>query len=271
MFRESEILLGIANMKSSILGISTVLLALGLVPPAQAQANCWWEGISLYCQDNRYDWWGDRYNRDYRYDRYYDDRYYDRFNEQRRLDNINDIYRDILGRDADYRGLRSWSREVEKGQSLSDIRREIARSREARERINQVYREVLGRNADPSGLDTWTDSLAGGSSLRDIRRQLQRSNEARNRTRNSPVYDGSTPRQPSPPSITNPVYNDPTPLRPSRPAVRDPIQSVPRQPKSPARTDPAPNQPVPQQPSQSPTDDSGSGRATPRRPRGGIR
>ncbi|MBW4682388.1 MAG: DUF4214 domain-containing protein [Microcoleus vaginatus WJT46-NPBG5] len=93
-------------------------------------------------------------------------------------DAINRIYREVLGRDADYRGLRTWARELENGGTLQDIREEIARSDEAENRIEDIYREVLGRNADSRGTRTWVNALAGGASLRDVRERVADSREA---------------------------------------------------------------------------------------------
>lgn len=98
--------------------------------------------------------------------------------EEKNFDAINRIYRALLDREADYPGLRTWSRQLEKGVSLNDIREEIARSPEAEDKIKKIYGDVLGRSADLNGLRTWTDSLAEGSSLRDVRKQIANSREA---------------------------------------------------------------------------------------------
>lgn len=132
----------------------------------------------LYDRDrynrDRYD--RDRYNRD-RYDRDWDDR----GRRSQYYDEINRLYRQVLGRNADDRGLRNWSRELQRGRSLSDIRRELAYSREAADQINNIYRQVLGRNVDRNGLRTWQSELARGKSLRDVQRSIERSPEARDR------------------------------------------------------------------------------------------
>lgn len=122
----------------------------------------------------RYDW--DRYDRD-RYDR---DRY-DRGRRSDYYDEINRLYRQVLGRNADYEGLRTWSRQLERGRSLRDIRSELAYSQEAAITINNIYRQVLGRNVDRNGLRTWQTELARGRSLRDVQRAIERSPEARGR------------------------------------------------------------------------------------------
>ncbi|MFB2882100.1 DUF4214 domain-containing protein [Floridanema aerugineum] len=124
----------------------------------------------------RYDYDRDRYDRD-RYDR----DWYDRGSRSQYYDEINRLYRQVLGRNADSEGIRTWSRQLQRGRSMSDIRRELAYSREAEARINDIYRRVLGRNVDRNGLRTWQSELARGKSLREVERSIARSPEARNR------------------------------------------------------------------------------------------
>lgn len=99
-------------------------------------------------------------------------------------DDLNRIYRDVLGRDIDRRGYRAYSEQLSRGRmTLSDVRREVASSEEARQAINQIYREVLGRDADNQGLRTYQRRLVDGWTLRQVRRELENSDEARNRRR----------------------------------------------------------------------------------------
>jgi hypothetical protein len=98
-------------------------------------------------------------------------------------DQINNLYRSVLEREPNRNELRAGVRDLERGLSLSDIRRDLARSPEAYSKLNQIYLEVLGREADPAGVEGWRKGLAGGSSLRDIRRAIQNSDEAKNRRR----------------------------------------------------------------------------------------
>ncbi|CAN1211970.1 hypothetical protein TUMEXPCC7403_17320 [Tumidithrix helvetica PCC 7403] len=85
---------------------------------------------------------------------------------------INQIYRDVLGRDADPSGLQSWLRAVNGGTSLLDIRKQIAQSPEALERINQLYVEILRRQVDPVGRRYWVSFLERGGNLVQIRQHL---------------------------------------------------------------------------------------------------
>jgi len=129
----------------------------------------------------RYDYDRDRNDRD-RYDGDRNDRdRYDRGSRSRYYDEINRLYRQVLGRNADNEEIRTRSRQLERGKSQSDIRRELAYSREAENAINNIYRRVLGRNVDRNGLRTWQSELAKGKSLRDVEQSIQRSSEGRNK------------------------------------------------------------------------------------------
>lgn len=96
-------------------------------------------------------------------------------------DELDDIYREVLGRNIDRDGLRTYVRRLEQGWNLSRIRQDIAESNEAEKALDQVYRNVLGRGVDPAGFRTYSRKLAQGASLRDVARDLQKSDEARGR------------------------------------------------------------------------------------------
>ena len=96
---------------------------------------------------------------------YYRDRYSRGYDYYYSEAEIRRIYRDVLGRDPDYDGLRTWSRERRNGNSWRRIRSEIARTQEAEARINQIYRSVLGRDADREGLRTWRYLFDVGASF----------------------------------------------------------------------------------------------------------
>ncbi|AFY70443.1 hypothetical protein Pse7367_2179 [Thalassoporum mexicanum PCC 7367] len=97
---------------------------------------------------------------------------------------ISQIYRDILGRNPDNNGLRTYTRNVQNGDwSYEQVRRDLAFSSEAANAINNIYRQVLGRNADSGGMETYKEYLAKGNSLNDIRRELANSPEASSRRR----------------------------------------------------------------------------------------
>jgi hypothetical protein len=97
--------------------------------------------------------------------------------------NINNLYQQILGRNADRAGLENYSRNLNSGWNLGQVRRDLAYSGEVASAINRVYLQVLGRNVDPGGMETQKSFLANGGSLDQLRRNLASSEEARNRRR----------------------------------------------------------------------------------------
>lgn len=110
-----------------------------------------------------------------------DDRRDERMNLAQAKERVNRLYREVLGRSADYASLNRFADQVVDGRDLSDVRIELATSAEAREAIKRIYREVLGREADPSGLEAQINELRRGQSLSQIRAAISRSPEARNR------------------------------------------------------------------------------------------
>lgn len=99
--------------------------------------------------------------------------------ERSDYDRINRIYQQVLGRNADYQELRTWSREITRGRTLGEIRHQIAKSREVENAIGQIYLELLGRNAGRESLEYWTRRLAKGTTMRQLRQTVERSREAR--------------------------------------------------------------------------------------------
>lgn len=99
--------------------------------------------------------------------------------ERSDYDRINRIYQQVLGRNADYQELRTWSREINRGRSIGDLRPQIAKSREAENAISQIYLDLLGRNAGRESLQYWTRRLAKGTTMQQVRQTVERSREAR--------------------------------------------------------------------------------------------
>lgn len=90
------------------------------------------------------------------------------------IEEINQIYIEVLGREVDFAGIITWTKELDRYRTICDIRRDIAYSREAEAAINQMYQEVLGRNVDKKALETWKNVLAKGTSLYRIRLYLEK-------------------------------------------------------------------------------------------------
>jgi hypothetical protein len=94
---------------------------------------------------------------------------------------VNGLYREVLGREADFTSLKNFSKEAMGGRSARDIRSELARSEEAKQAIGRLYQEVLGRPADPGGLANFHRKLVNGATLDQIRSELANSDEGKRR------------------------------------------------------------------------------------------
>ncbi|NJN31938.1 MAG: DUF4214 domain-containing protein [Synechococcales cyanobacterium RM1_1_8] len=94
-------------------------------------------------------------------------------------DRLDDIYRDVLGRNIDSSGLRTYSRRLEQGWSLDQVRRDLAQSDEAEKALDELYQRILGRGIDPSGYETYSRKIARGASLRDVEQELIRAGRGR--------------------------------------------------------------------------------------------
>lgn len=153
----------------SLLGLALVATMTGTpVKADEDNRRCWYDRRTdrIECLNGRN-----------RYDR--------RDNRYRRVeDRVDRLYREVLGRRADRSGLRAYTnRVVRGGWSYGDVRRELARSREARTQINRLYREILGRSADRRGLISYQRRLERGWSMAQVRRDLMNSSEGRRRDR----------------------------------------------------------------------------------------
>jgi TorA maturation chaperone TorD len=106
---------------------------------------------------------------------------------------IRRAYQDILDRDPDQEGLRSYRRAmIDKGWTEQDVRADLRKSpeyaknqrRSAERIVTRAYREVLGREPDPAGLNTYTNRvMRDGWDEYDVRASLEKSQEFRERNR----------------------------------------------------------------------------------------
>jgi hypothetical protein len=94
---------------------------------------------------------------------------------------IEETYQEVLERDPDRGGMRTYQDRLADDWNIQDIREDIAESDEAEQAINRIYREILGRNADRNGLRTYQRKLGEGWSLDKVRRDISNSDEARRR------------------------------------------------------------------------------------------
>jgi TorA maturation chaperone TorD len=116
-------------------------------------------------------------------------------NRQRAEEMVQRAYRDVLGREADPNGLRTYTDRVMRDKwTEADVAKALRSSNEARsttttmtrqraeEMVKRVYRDVLGREADASGLRTFTDRVMKDKwTEADVAKALRNSDEYRNK------------------------------------------------------------------------------------------
>jgi hypothetical protein len=104
---------------------------------------------------------------------------------------IRRAYQDILGREPDPEGLRTYrSNIIDKGWSEQDVREALrnspeyasggARTASADRIIRRAYQDILGRDPDPAGLETYRRNIIDrGWDEQDVRTALRKSSERR--------------------------------------------------------------------------------------------
>jgi uncharacterized protein YbcI len=97
---------------------------------------------------------------------------------------VNNLYVQVLGRNADANGLSSYVQAVNQGRSLAEVRRNLANSQEFNQSINKLYQEFLGRNVNSNGLQSYRNAIINGRSFEEVRNEISNSPEARNRNSN---------------------------------------------------------------------------------------
>jgi hypothetical protein len=122
---------------------------------------------------------------------------YQRFSKERGIEPeaiIRKAYQDILGRDPDSEGMRTYrSKLIDEGWSEREVREALRRSEEhaSSERryasadriISRAYEDILRREPDPEGLQTFRRHIVeDGFDEHDVREALRRSPEKRQKT-----------------------------------------------------------------------------------------
>ncbi|MGA9378985.1 MAG: DUF4214 domain-containing protein [Phormidium sp.] len=143
------------SLTDFVISTSAFLLAINLANPVQALDCGWQEFLSPILRGNP-----ERQRQGH-------------LGKLSDIEQINQIYIEVLGREVDFPGLITWTKELDRYRTICDIRRDIAYSREAEAAINQMYQEILGRNVDKKGLEIWKNVLARGTSLYRIRLYLE--------------------------------------------------------------------------------------------------
>ncbi|WP_338746433.1 DUF4214 domain-containing protein [Pseudomonas putida] len=119
----------------------------------------------------------------------------DEFGGANNAADINELYKALLGRDAEEGGSAVWQEVLANGGSLADIAAAIAVSAEAQELdasnatfVNDLYVNVLGRDAEEAGLNNWVDALFNGASRAEVAQAIVGSSEASDKS-NSDFVD----------------------------------------------------------------------------------
>ena len=102
---------------------------------------------------------------------------------------VNNLYVQVLGRNADANGLSSYVQAVNQGRSLDQVRRNLANSQEFNQSINKLYQEFLGRNVNSNGLQSYRNAIINGRNFEEVRNEIANSPESRNRTSNNGNYN----------------------------------------------------------------------------------
>lgn len=98
-------------------------------------------------------------------------------NKASEIAGVQNLYQDVLGRDADPSGLGTWYKKF--GSEISPEERaefERAADPELKSRVTDLYTDMLGRTADQEGLDYWTKKF--GSDVTDDEREEFRKSAA---------------------------------------------------------------------------------------------
>jgi len=108
---------------------------------------------------------------------------------------VNDLYVNVLGRDAEEAGLNNWVDALFNGASRAEVAQAIVGSSEASDKSNSdfvdaLYQSALGRTADEAGKAAWTEALAAGVSHADVALGIVGSAEAIDHIDNVVVLHG---------------------------------------------------------------------------------
>ncbi len=119
---------------------------------------------------------------------------------------IDDLYRKILGREADASGRANWLSAIRGGMRIEDIAAGFYGSTEYFNKagktnagfVDKLYLDLLGRPADSGGRTTWTRELdSGRMTRRQVASQFYASTESR-RDRVTALYQQILGRNPEP-------------------------------------------------------------------------
>ena len=109
---------------------------------------------------------------------------------------VTQIYRDVLNREPDPGGLKSWSNS---SLTLKEIRKRIAHSKESQNKLHGLYKKYLCRRGEPAGMAYWQKQLASHQTFKQVDRGFYNSKEAKKlraagRYKNGVCVAGPSPR-----------------------------------------------------------------------------
>ena len=96
---------------------------------------------------------------------------------------VEELYENVLGREADEEGLNAWVTQLFNGTSRAEVAQGIIESAEAGAKANSdfidsLYQSALGREADDAGKAGWTQVLENGGTHADVAIGIVGSQEA---------------------------------------------------------------------------------------------
>ena len=97
---------------------------------------------------------------------------------------VEQLYRGMLGREADSAGLESWVKQLTNGATVKDIvdgflksDEYVAKNRNAQQIISDLYSGLLGRTADAEGYNKWLTDYNNGANIEEIMSEFLKSDE----------------------------------------------------------------------------------------------
>jgi ElaB/YqjD/DUF883 family membrane-anchored ribosome-binding protein len=119
---------------------------------------------------------------------------------------IDDIYKAVLGRNADAGGKAFWQEKIASGVPLTEVRDHLMNSNEYK--LRGLYQSVLGRSADQAGLEQWLGAMDSGNwTLEQVKQAFMDSDEYKSRLPQAPIANIGTivpPVTTTPPNGTTP-------------------------------------------------------------------
>ena len=101
--------------------------------------------------------------------------------------NITELYKTVLLREPDPKGLKYWVQKNINGMSIEEIKNSFMKII-ATQNITELYKTVLLREPDPKGLKYWVQKHINGMSIEEIKNSFMKTIDSQNITENNPDY-----------------------------------------------------------------------------------